>query len=123
MRFLGTIKTAEDAGAPPAALVEAMDSFLREAISTGAIVETGGLAPTAEGVRLRVDDGERHITDGPFIESKEVVGGYVIFNAPSRDAAMEWATRFVDLHVRHWPALVFECEVRQMLPMEGGPTV
>lgn len=121
MRFLGTIKMAEDAGAPPPALMEAMGPFIQEAIVAGVIAETGGLAPTAEGVYFRLDKGEVRVTDGPFSESKEVVGGYVIYDVASREVAVDWSRRFVELHQKHWPELTCECELRQMHPMEGGP--
>ncbi len=121
MRFLGTIKHAAGAGTPPPALMEAMGSFLKEAFAAGVIAETGGLAPTAERVLIRVRDGEARVIDGPFTEAKEVVGGYVIYEVPSRDVALEWSRRFVDLHLRHWPGFEFECELREMEPVPNSP--
>jgi hypothetical protein len=121
MRFLGTIKMAENADPAPPALYQAMGPFVREAIAAGVIAETGGLSPTAEGVYFRLEAGEVHVTDGPFSESKEVVGGYVVYDVPSREVAVDWSRRFVELHQKHWPGITCECELREMHPMEGGP--
>jgi hypothetical protein len=121
MRFLGTIKAAEDQGAPPPALQEAMGKFIQEAFAAGVIHETGGLGPSAEAVRLRLESGSLHVTDGPFTESREVVGGYVIYEVPSREVALDWSRRFMELHRQHWPGFVGESEVREMRPFGGEP--
>lgn len=120
MRFLGTISMPVDAGPPPAALMEAMGPFIQEAVAAGVIHETGGLGPIGEAVSFRLEGGDVHVTDGPYSEAKEVVGGYVIYEVPSRDVALDWTRRFVELHRKHWPGLVCECELREMQPMPMG---
>jgi hypothetical protein len=54
------------------------------------------------------------VHDGPFKESKEVVGGYALMNTASKEVAIEQAKRFLQLHIDHWPGFEAECEVRQL---------
>jgi hypothetical protein len=115
MRFLGLVRTAENHGAPPPALNEAMGKFIEESLKNGSLVQTGGLAPTSAGARIRQSRGKLHQSDGPFTESKEVVGGYAILEAPSRKAAIEIMHRFMQLHEKNWPEWEGECELREMV--------
>jgi hypothetical protein len=76
------------------------------------------LQPTAKGKRVRLAGGKITVIDGPFTETKEVVGGYALVEAKTYDEAMVLATRFMDLHRIHWPAFQGECEVRPLEDME-----
>ena len=114
MRFMMLVKGAEDAGMPPHALFDAIDKLIAEQLKSGALVDTGGLAPTAEGARVRSAGGTMSVTDGPFADAKEVIGGYAIFKAQSREEAIRLAQDFIDLHVQHWPEWECVCEVRQI---------
>jgi len=118
MRFMMFIKHAEDYKIEevPQSLFGAMGEFVGEAMKNGTIVDTSGLQPTAKGKRVRLENGKITVTDGPFAETKEVVGGYAMVEAKSYDEAMTLAHRFMDLHRIHWPAFTGECEVR---PLEG----
>jgi hypothetical protein len=78
------------------------------------LVETGGLFPTAMGARVRLAGGKLTTTDGPFSEAKEVVGGYAVYNVKSKDEAIRWTTRFMDLHKEHWKGWQGEAEIRQI---------
>jgi hypothetical protein len=78
------------------------------------MVEAGGLFPTANGARVRLSGGKVTVTDGPFTEAKEVVGGYAIFDVPSKDAMIECTTRFMELHRKHLPGWEGEAEIRQL---------
>jgi len=71
------------------------------------------------GRRLRLEKGKISVTDGPFVETKEVIGGYAIIDAKSREKALAIARRFMELHRDHWPAFEGELEVRPF--MEEGP--
>jgi hypothetical protein len=102
----------------PQALFGAMGEFVGEAMKSGAIVDTAGLQPTAKGKRIRLAKGKITVTDGPFTESKEVVGGYAIVEAKTYDEAMKLANRFMDLHRIHWPKFEGECEVRPLEAQE-----
>lgn len=98
----------------PEALYEEMGEFVNENRKSGVLVDTGGLRPTAEATRIRSSQGRLSITDGPFTESKEIVGGYALIEVGSRAQAMELATKFMDIHVRHWPQFECACEVREI---------
>ena len=115
MRFLGLVRATEGQGAPPAAMMEAMARFIEVSLSSGSLVQTGGLAPASAAVRLRQSGGRLSVTDGPFVETKEMVGGYAILEAPSREAAVEMMRAFMQLHEQYWPAWQGECELREMV--------
>src|SRR5262245_24544675 len=120
MRYMMFIKHTEDYKMEevPQALFQAMDEFVGESMENGSIVDTAGLQPTAQGKRVRLTGGKLRVIDGPFAETKEVIGGYAIVEAKSNEEAVALATRFMDLHRIHWPAFEGECEVRPFQDME-----
>ena len=95
MRFMLLVSGDEaTGGAPPLELVEAMNRFNEELAKAGALLALDGLLPSSRGARLRFAQGEAPtVTDGPFTEAKELVGGYWIIQARSREEAVEWASR------------------------------
>ena len=114
MRFMMFVKSAEGKGQPPPSLFEEIAKWGAEEMKAGRLVETGGLFPTAAGgARMRLSGGKLSITDGPFTEAKEVVGGFAVYELPSREAAVEVAKKFMELHRTHWPEWDGETEVRQ----------
>ena len=118
MQFLMLIKIANnsdyEAGKPvPKELDAAMGELMGEWTKNGAMVSAAGLKPTSQGTRLRITGGEVKVTDGPFTEAKEVVGGFFILEAKDRSAAVEMTRRFVDLHRKILGNdFHLECEVR-----------
>src|SRR5215472_12281874 len=114
MRYMMFIKHTENFKMEdvPQALFGAMGKFVEESMKNGSIIDTAGLQPTAKGKRVRLSGGKLTVTDGPFAESREVIGGYALVEAKSNDEAMALATRFMDLHRIHWPEFEGECEVR-----------
>ena len=102
----------------PRELMDAMGKFVEESFKNGSLVDTAGLQPSSEGSRIRVSRGKAKVMDGPFTESKEIIGGYAIVQADTKKRAMEVAKQFVDLHTEHWPDFEFECEIRPMEAME-----
>lgn len=121
MRYMVIVKGPEnlaEAGAPPAALMEAIDRGIEEGTRKGTLVSFGGLHPTSSGTRMRVANGKIVTTDGPFTESKEVIGGFTILNVSSREEALEEARQFMELHRVHWPAWEGEIEIRRMYEAE-----
>lgn len=114
MRFMSFVSSREGNGPPPQALIDAMQVMAEEAVRAGKLIDTGGLAPLAASTRVRLANGTVIVTDGPFAESKEVVGGYGIVEAASHEEAVEWAVRLMDLHREHWPGWEGEVEVRQI---------
>ena len=115
MRFMGTISSRENQGEPPAALYEAMGPFMQEAFGAGVIADTGGLEPSSKGTRFEMRDAKLNVVDGPYAEAREVIGGWVIYNVSSREEALHWTERFIDLHRKYWPAFEFTCELRQII--------
>lgn len=114
MRYMMFIKHTQDyAGVKvPPGLHEDMGRFIEEAAKNGNFVGGAGLQPTAAGSRVRLTGGKISTIDGPFTESKEIVGGYAIIDAKTREEALALARRFMELHLKHWPTFEGECEVR-----------
>ena len=112
MRFLSMIRIEENTGqAPSEQLMSDMGKLIDELTGTGQLVSTAGLRPTSEGVRVRLRGGKLSTMDGPFTETKEVIGGYAITEAKSKEEAIELARRFLKVHGTDWN---IECEVRQL---------
>jgi hypothetical protein len=106
---------------PPQALMEAMGKFVQKSLAEGILLDTGGLRPSKDGARVRLTKGKITVTDGPFAESKEVIGGYAILNVASKAEALRVATEFMELHREHWPEFEGESEVRPMFEPGAGP--
>ncbi|MFI6344573.1 YciI family protein [Streptomyces sp. NPDC050560] len=99
-RYLLIVETDEN-NVPDEALIERMDALVEEMTEAGVITlpgGVGGLKPTADATRVRMEGGDLAVTDGPFTETKEVVGGYVILQTEDRAGAVEWASRFLKVH-------------------------
>lgn len=116
MKYLMLIKHAESLRSQPIpkALSDAMGPFVEEGFKRGYLKDTAGLKGTAEGFRVRSSSGKLHVTDGPFTEAKEVIGGYAMVDVESREEALRVAREFMELHRVHWPEFEFECEVRPL---------
>jgi hypothetical protein len=114
MRYMMFIKHPRDYGdvQPPASLFEAMGTFIEDAAKKGQFIDGAGLQPTSAGTRVSLKNGKITVTDGPFTESKEIVGGYAVIEAKTRDEALDIARRFMELHQTHWPTFEGECEMR-----------
>ena len=97
MRFMMLYKPGHENDAPPTAEHMAeMGKFIGEMAKAGVLLATDGLQPSAHGKRVRVnEDGNFDITDGPFTEAKELIGGFAIVQARDMDAAVELAQRFL----------------------------
>jgi len=123
MKYLCFIRHSEKyrEGGPPQELMAAMGQFVQRSMQDGTLVDTGGLLPSKEGARVRLSGGKITVTDGPFIDSKEIIGGWAILKTDSRAEAMRIATEFMELHRRHWPAFEGESEVRPMFEPGVGP--
>lgn len=104
----------------PPALFAAMDNFVAASQKKGVLVDTAGLQRTEKGVRVQLRDKKISVTDGPFSEAKEVVGGYAIVEAKSKQEATEFAKQFMELHRVNWPAFDGYCEVRALETGEPG---
>jgi hypothetical protein len=118
MRFMMIVKHTEKQGPPPKELMDAIAKAAEEETKAGTMLGSGGLGPTALGARVRVSGGKVIVTDGPFAEAKEVIGGYAQFELKSKEEAIESAVHFMELHKKHWPGWEGETEVRQMFGPE-----
>ena|SRR5688572_1119795 len=112
MRFLSMVRVDENGGQVPSEqLMTDMGKLIDEMTRKGVLIRTAGLRPTAEGVRVRLRRGKLSTVDGPFTETKEVVGGFAILEAGSMQEAIELTRRFLRTHGDTWD---IECEVRQL---------
>jgi hypothetical protein len=112
------IRINENSGqVPDQRLMNDMGKLMDEMTREGTLVRTAGLRPTSEGVRVRLRNGQLSTVDGPFVETKEVVGGYAIVEAPSMQEAIALTKRFLLVHGDEWD---IECEVRELASPEFG---
>ena len=94
MRFMMLVKHNENLwGPPPKEFMDAMGKLSEEAVKAGTMVASGGLAPTALSKRVRLSQGRLTVIDGPFTESREIIGGFWMLQVKSREEAIEWARR------------------------------
>jgi hypothetical protein len=96
MRFMVLVPgdSASEAGEMPSTeLLEEMTKYNEELVKAGVMLAGDGLHPTSKGARIRFEDGESTVIDGPFTEAKEIVAGYWIWECASRDEAIEWLRR------------------------------
>jgi hypothetical protein len=123
MRYMMFIKHTENYRREdvPQSLYAAMGEFVGEATKNGVFVDGAGLQPSATGHRVRLSKGKLTVSDGPFTESKEIVGGYALIEAKSDEHAREIAREFMEVHRVHWPEFEGECEVRPLESEAGGP--
>ena len=120
MRFMSIITTA-DTSMPTPELMEAMGKLADREIKAGRMIDMGGLMPLAQGVQVRIKDGELGVIDGPFVEAKEVIGGYAIMEFRNKEEALASAVEFMQLHRQHMPGWQGTCEVRAMAgPEDAG---
>jgi hypothetical protein len=118
MRFLSMIRIEEKEGqAPSERLMNEMGKLIEEMTRDGSLVRTAGLRPTKEGKRMRWNRGALSTIDGPFTETKEVIGGFAILEARSMTEALVLTRRFLEIHGDEWD---LTCEVRQIEGQELG---
>jgi hypothetical protein len=122
MRYMMLVKANKDyeAGIPPSPeLMAAVSKLADAATARGAMVTAGGLLPSSHGVRIRVAGGKTSVLDGPFVETKELVGGFAIFDLKSKEEAIENGRRFMQIHADILgSSYEGELEIR---PMFDGP--
>jgi hypothetical protein len=118
MRFMILVKATpkSEAGVlPEEGLIAAMAEYHEQLAKAGVLLDASGLQASSKGWRIRYEGGRRHLTDGPFTESKELIAGYTVIQVRSREEALEWTRRFPspmgDLED-------CEIEVRQMFEVE-----
>ena len=106
-RFMGLVRMEEGQTNPPQALFDAMDAYIGEQAEKGHFLDGGGLFGLDDAVNFVVRKGETTRVDGPYAESKEVVGGWAIMHYDTLEEAIAGQKDFADLHAKYWP----ECEM------------
>ena len=112
MRFMYIVKHPGPSAQPTPALMEAMHKLADREIKAGRMLDSGGLMPVATGAQVRITDGKLSVIDGPFVEAKEVIGGYAIFELRDKEEAVVMAKEFMQLHLDFMPGWEGTCELR-----------
>ena len=117
MKFLMVHRLDErrpDAFSPPPEVYEKMGQLIGEMTAAGVLLAAEGVLPSSAGALVRYANGKRTVTDGPFTEAKEVIGGFALLQCRSIEEAVEWSSRFAEI------VGDVEVEVRQVSETPGG---
>ncbi|MEL4319194.1 YciI family protein [Leifsonia sp. YIM 134122] len=116
MRFMCLVRTDETAtiGQTPDGVWKRMAEYEQEGRRNGTLVDIGGLLPSASGAIVSLADGRISTVDGPFADTRELIGGYAIIEVHSREEAVELGRRVLQIHVEEWPGWEGDVEVRQL---------
>jgi len=120
IRFKGDQST-ESGVLPDEKLLTAMGAFFEEGMKSGVILAGEGLQPSSKGARVRYSGSKRTVIDGPFAETKELIAGYAIIQAKSKQEAIEWTKRFVTVDAPGRYRQESDCELRQIFEIEDFP--
>jgi hypothetical protein len=121
MRYMFLTSGAETGAAPPRRMIDEIEKLIEREMAAGRMLARGGLLPTAMGsARIESRRGKLKVIDGPFAETKEVLGGFAIFEFATREEALAAAQAFMELHRQHWPAWEGVCEMRPMFGFEAS---
>ena len=111
MRFMFIVTSSQQAQ-PSEALLAEMHKLSEREIKAGRMLDNGGLMPVSLGAQVKIADGKLSVVDGPFVEAKELIGGYAIFELRDKEEAVAAAVEFMQLHKEHMPHWEGTCEVR-----------
>jgi len=111
MRFMYIVTPAHPVP-PTTELMEAVHKLAEREIKAGHMLDSGALMPRTLGAQVRITDGRLSVIDGPFVEAKEVIGGYAIFELRDKEEAVAKAVEFMQVHRDHMPGWEGTCEVR-----------
>jgi len=118
MRFMMIVKSSPDSEAgkmPNEEILTALAKYNEELMKAGVLVDLGGLHASSKGARIKFSGGKRTVIDGPFAETKELIGGYWIINVKSKEEAIEWAKRAPAPHGENTEG---EIELRQFFELD-----
>ena len=122
MRFMMIVKANKDSEAgvlPAEKLIAAMTKYNQELAKAGMLIDLAGLQPSSKGARIKFSGEKRTVIDGPFAETKELIAGYWVIQAKSKEEAIEWAKRAPNPHGEGEA----EIELRQLFELEDfGPS-
>jgi hypothetical protein len=126
VRYMGFVKADRNTEAgvlPDEKFLSDMGAFMDEGVKSGVFLSGEGLQPSSMGARVRFSGSNRMVTDGPFAETKELIGGYAILQFTSKADAIEWTKRFVQVDAPGRLGAESECEIRQIFEFENfGPS-
>lgn len=115
MRYMFLTSGPETGLVPPQRMIDEIEKLSEREMAAGRMIARGGLLPTAMGgARIESRRGKLKLTDGPFAETKEVLGGFAVFEFATREEALASAHAFMELHREHWPEWEGVCEMRPM---------
>ena len=122
MRFMYIVTSPQPNKGPTPALMEAMGKLADREIKAGRMIDSGGLMPVSMGAQVKITDGKLSVVDGPFVETKELIGGYAIFELRDKEEAVAAAREFMQLHLEHMSGWEGTCEVRSFATpgVDGG---
>lgn len=122
MQYMFLTSGVETGTVPPQRMIDEIEKLTKQEMAAGRMLARGGLLPTAMGSsRIESRRGKLKLTDGPFAETKEVLGGFAIFEFATREEAIAAAESFMELHSKYWPEWEGVCEMRPMFGFEASP--
>jgi hypothetical protein len=121
MRVMYLVKSNHP-GPPSPELGAAIGKLTEREVKAGRLLDQGGLMPISMGAEVRIADGKLSLTDGPFVEAKEVVGGYAVFELRDKEEAIVMAKEFMQLHKDLMPGWYGTCEIRFFATPPHDPT-
>jgi hypothetical protein len=114
-------KVTESGALPERKILEDMGVYMADLAKAGVLLSGEGLKPTSQGARVQISGGKRTVIDGPFTESKELIAGFIVLQARSKEEAVSWVERWLRIHVQLDPAGVGEIEVRPLFDLGDYP--
>jgi hypothetical protein len=115
MKFMFIVKSVNYIGPSPK-LMEEMQRLTKREVEAGRLIDNGVLTPMSQGAEVRVVGGRLQVIDGPYAETKEVVGGFAVFELKDKEEAVASAVEFMQLHKDHLPDWEGTCEIRAFAP-------
>jgi len=112
MRFMYIVTSPKPQGSPTPELMAAMHKLADREIKAGRMLDSGGLMPVATGAQVKITGGELSVVDGPYVETKELIGGFAIFELRDKEEAVAAAVEFMQLHKDFMPGWEGTCELR-----------
>ena len=97
MRYMFFVIAPPSDGPPPQGLMDAMGKLIERRTAEGSLIDTGGLFPIQMGARISLKRGEINVIDGPFTETKELIGGYAILEMASLDECIAFCSQYADI--------------------------
>lgn len=121
MHYLMLVRSVRPPGPPPPAFLEAMGKMAAESAENGKLLGGGELGGADASARVRLANGKIGVTDGPFPEAKEVIGGYAILEYSDKEAALAGCAEFLELHRQNWQRWEGEIEMRPIINGDHRP--